>query len=181
MTDEQLRAFAAEEPSLTSNARMILQNEIKSRNIIIDHVKIHESGIEAIINESENTILPQYNTSLLEKVIIDFRDGKTREEIIAGIVESDWDPGKAALLAEAAGAIAKKRLGLASTAITMGIFIFLAGMAIHLINPSRFNISPAGILASCALLVGGIKIFKGVSDRRKYSLVIKNIYDKSEI
>ena len=171
MTDDQLVIISHDAQSLTPTAQKFLYDEIRSRNIS-KTIPIHN---EILIKEAENIILPQYNRNLLEMLINDFRDGKAHEEILADLVDNEWEPGKAELLLEAIPAEIHKRFARSANTITMGIFIFLAGIAVHLINPFHLDISPAGVLANCALLVGALKILQGLTSRRKYSVVIANM------
>lgn len=180
MTDEQLLLFAKEEGlTLTPEALLILRNEFKSRDI--DQAILEDIGDGTLLQERnqvsnvENLVHAQFNTSMLSHAMNETRDGKSKDEIWSGLLESGLPEEQAALLISQVEPAAKKLLSNATTSLLIGIFICLAGMAIHLINPSRFDISPVEILANCAILIGAFKIIKGVIDRKKYLTVLANL------
>jgi len=129
-------------------------------------------NLESFIH-SLNQKLVHGNGNLVEKLLIDVRDDKDVVETLTETGE-DWND-RLSILMPALRGIAVKRYARASDTISLGVFILLGGMAIHLINPSGFSVSVAGILASCALVIGILRIIKGISDRKKYALILKNL------
>ena len=176
MTDEQILSLINEgERGMADESPLFLLQELTARGLSIPvHLKFH-----ILIREASKLIYPQFNTSLLEKAIRDLRDGKPTNEIMDEMPEAGWEPEKIYLFWQALAPELEKRIARSFTTITTGTFITLAGFALHLINPSRFEYNPAGIIANCGILIGVFVMIRGITGKRKYSLALKNLHSQT--
>ena len=180
MSDEALIHFASEDgPGLTAEAFGILKDEFVTRNLPMDVITAIEDGTFSAQRESvthiENMEMREFSSTVLAHALNEKRDGKSNAAIVAGLVETGMDEQQAELLISQLQRHAEALLAKSNNNLLTGVFICIAGLAIHLISPQKPFVTLMDILSICAIGWGIIMFLKNLFDKNKYAAVIRNI------
>ncbi len=161
MPDDMLLSFAKEESDhLTTEARQLLQEELKGRSLTLPVEEEHAV---------ENTVTPDRDILLF---IIEQKGlNKPDEQIIASLLEKDIPEEQAGYIMQHAFVLLKSLIKKYDQAMLMGILLFMSGLAVSFLpmNPEKQRL--VYILAYATMLLGAIRFFNGLFYKRKYTRV----------
>ena len=171
MTNQQLLQIADEDFNhLTSEARSALISELETR-------KIHRTSTENILPLSLTTILSlsQLPKDTLAYILEQKEKGQPSIYIIGGLLERGYEEETAVQLMSELPSYIQNKIKEMGNFILTGVLLFTAGLSIKMLPLSKESHLAIIILANVLLGVGLIRFFHGILNKKRFTLINKNI------
>jgi hypothetical protein len=177
--DELIRLVKYEEHELTSEARLMLQEELVKRRLdtsLLDGIiQNHDAQAERKVAKAQKSVENAYINSIWSYALESKGNGLPDEEIYNGLLEKGIGEEHAAMMMKSLEHKATEQLKSATNEMTWGGLTSLGGLLITYFTYTEAANGGTYVIAWGAILFGAIKFFRGLSNADKNRMILRNI------
>lgn len=186
MTDEQLIGLANTEGfDLTGEALTVLHNEFLKRNLdmaileSVDNSKAAQQNRNVL--QAQNSASDQFAKSIWTYAFDEKKAGATDEEIKIGLIAHGLGEEHAEMVIKSLESKVRELVSSHNSNMLLGAAICGVGLLITFGTMSSASNGGSYTIAWGAIIFGGIRFFKGLSNKSDYSTILENIEAEKDI